>query len=192
MFQRLSRQDGVTSGKKLHTFLIADISGYSTLTELDGDEAAADIAINFACEVARLAAEHGAEVVKTLGDAAMVRCDDAADAIELGLHLHRDSGQDGVLPALHAGIHTGPAVARAGDWWGSTVNVASRVAAAAEAGQLLVTEAAKRAAGTPSRHRLRDIGPLFLKNISAPVRVYAPVAEAAERPDAPVLVQAAA
>jgi adenylate cyclase len=171
----------MTEGK-LHTFLIVDISGYSALTEVDGDEAAAEVAILFASEVCRLAGEQGAEVVKTLGDAAMLRCDDAASAIELGLRLHRDLA---VLPPLHAGIHTGPALARAGDWWGSTVNVTARVAAAAEAGQLLVTEAAKRAAGVASGG-LRDIGPLFLKNISAPVRVYEP--ESARR--APALAAA--
>jgi len=181
MFSPRSRQECVTREGKLHTFLIADISGYSTLTEIDGDEAAADVAISFACEVSRLAAEHGAEVVKTLGDAAMIRCDSAAEAIELGLRLQDESG---VLPPLHAGIHTGPALERAGDWWGATVNVASRVAAAAEAGQLLVTEAAKRAAGA-APDSLRDIGPLFLKNISAPVRVYA-----AETGRAPALVPA--
>jgi adenylate cyclase len=187
MFFPISRQGSVTREGKLHTFLIVDISGYSTLTEIDGDEAAAEVATHFACEVSRLAAEHGAEVVKTLGDAAMIHCDSAADAIELGLRLHHGSD---VLPPLHAGIHTGPAVARAGDWWGATVNVASRVANAAEAGQLLVTEAAKRAAGAAS-HSLRDIGPLFLKNISAPVRVYA--AEAGEALEAsPALVPAAA
>jgi adenylate cyclase len=187
MFGALSRQERVTRHENLHTFLIADISGYSTLTELDGDEAAADVAINFASEVSRLAAEHGAEVVKTVGDAAMVHCDSAADAIELGLRLHHCPG---VLPPLHAGIHTGPALERAGDWWGATVNVASRVANAAEAGQLLVTEAAKSAAGAPS-HSLRDIGPLFLKNISAPVRVYAAEADQTFA-TSPMLVPAAA
>jgi adenylate cyclase len=187
MFFPVSRQECVTREGNLHTFLIVDISGYSTLTEIDGDEAAAEIAIQFADEVSRLAAEHGADVVKTLGDAAMIHCDSAASAIELGLRLHSAYG---VLPPLHAGIHTGPALERAGDWWGATVNVASRVAGAAEAGQLLVTEAAKRAAGAAS-HSLRDIGPLFLKNISAPVRVYA--AEAGDAfAAAPALVPAAA
>jgi class 3 adenylate cyclase len=72
------------------------------------------------------------------------------------------------------------------------------VAAAAEAGELLVTEAAKRAAGAGSCHSLRDIGPLFLKNISAPVRVYAPEANggSAELPfvatRAPMMAAAAA
>src|ERR1700750_2589024 len=91
MFSPRSRQECVTREGKLHTFLIADISGYSTLTEIDGDEAAAAVAISLPGEVYRLAAEHGAEVVKTLGDAAMIRCDSAAEAIELGLRLQDES-----------------------------------------------------------------------------------------------------
>ena len=54
-----------------HTFLFADISGYSRLTEQHGDEAAAEMAISFAAAVERLAAAHGAEFVKTSGDAVM-------------------------------------------------------------------------------------------------------------------------
>src|SRR4051795_11144222 len=95
MFSPMSRQKCMTRDRKLHTFLIVDISGYSTLTEIDGDERAAEVAIQFASEVCRLAAEHGAQVVKTLGDAAMIHCDSASDAIELGLCLNSDSG---VLP----------------------------------------------------------------------------------------------
>jgi adenylate cyclase len=160
---------------QLHTFLFADISGYSTLTELEGDEAAAEIAIWFESRVSRMAKQHGAEVVRRIGDAVMVHCVNAADAIELGLRLQTELGPDPELrrfPVIHAGIHTGPAVRRAGDWWGATVNVAARVAAVAEAGQLLVTEAAKHAAGDTTRLRLREHGLLRLKNISAAVAVY--------------------
>src|SRR3982750_4834079 len=55
MFSPMSRQKCMTRDRKLHTFLIVDISGYSTLTEIDGDERAADVAIQFASEVCRLA-----------------------------------------------------------------------------------------------------------------------------------------
>src|ERR671927_214614 len=63
-----------------------------------------------------------------------------------------------------------------GDWWGTTVNVAARVAAAAEAGQLLITEATKAAAGSLCPARLHGLGELHLKNISCPVRVYSALA----------------
>ena len=152
---------------QLHTFLLADLSGFSTLAERDGDDAAADIAIRFADEVAELAVQHDAEFVKSIGDAVLLHCVNPASAIELGLALPPE-------PLVHAGIHTGPALNRAGDWWGTTVNVTARVAAAAKAGQLLVTEAATHAAGELARALLREVGSLRLKNICSPVRVYTP------------------
>ena len=85
----------------LHTFLFADISGYSALTEQDGDEAAAELALFFASEVSRLAAEHGAELVKTIGDAVEVHCLDAAEAIALGLRLQSDMVGSAAAPHRH-------------------------------------------------------------------------------------------
>jgi class 3 adenylate cyclase len=154
--------------KDLHSFLFADISGYSRLTEIGGDEVGAELALRFASAAERIAHEHGAKVVKRVGDAVMLRCDCPAELIALGLRLEDELG--GLR--IHAGIHTGCAVERGGDWWGTTVNVAARVAAAAGAGQLLITEETRAAAGL-RRTRLRGLGRLKLKNISAPVRVYA-------------------
>jgi adenylate cyclase len=157
---------------ELHTFLFADISGYSRLTEQSGDEAAAEMAINFARQVAQMAAEHGAELVKCVGDAVMVHATCANRAVELGLELQRMLASHPAMPQVHAGIHTGPAIKRAGDWWGATVNIASRVADAAEAGQLFITEATRVAADACSA-QLRELGTVRFRNISAPVSVYA-------------------
>jgi class 3 adenylate cyclase len=99
----------------------------------------------------------------------MLRCDCAAELVGLGLRLHEELGEQ---TPLHVGIHTGHALARGGDWWGATVNVASRVADAAEAGQLLITDATRREAGDLGQTRLAGLGVIQLKNISAPVRVY--------------------
>jgi adenylate cyclase len=162
---------------QLHTFLFADISGYSTLTELEGDDAAADIAIRFADEVARIAPDHGADLVRRIGDGVLVHCVNAADAIELGLRLQTalaNGPGERAFPQIHAGIHTGPAVWRSGEWWGATVNIAARVAAAAQAGQVLITESTKRATGQPCGFELEDCGLRRMKNISAPVYVYSP------------------
>lgn len=179
MFRRFSRLCHRMADKDLQSFLFADISGYSKLTELGGDEVAADLALRFAAEAERIAREHGAEVVKRVGDAVMLRCHCAAALVDLGLRLS-EALTDGT--PIHAGIHTGTAVERAGDWWGATVNVASRVADAAEAGQLLITEATKAAAGDLDDTRLRGLGKLQLKNISAPIRVYAASRQPAAAP----------
>jgi adenylate cyclase len=159
--------------QELHTFLFADIAGYSLLTELYGDEAAADLAMRFASSASAVACDHGAEVVKGLGDAVMVHADDAGQAVRLALDLLRELARDDLMPPMHAGLHTGPAVGRGGDWWGATVNVAARVAAVAGPGQVLLTEATRLSAGQTDSVRLRELGPLRLKNITLPVQVYA-------------------
>ena len=93
--------------------------------------------------------------------------------MRLGLDLLAEFGEDHALPPIHVGAHTGPALRRAGDWWGATVNVAARVAEAAQAGQLLVTEATRLAAGRTTSAQLRALEPRRFKNIPLPVPVYA-------------------
>jgi adenylate cyclase len=157
---------------RLHTFLFADICGFSLLTELDGDGAAADVAIHLVSEASRIGGDYGAEVVKGIGDAVMVHAEDAAGSIRLGLDLLAQFGDDPALPPIHAGVHTGPALRRADDWWGATVNIAARVAGSANAGQLLVTEATRIAAGRMTSTSLRALEPRRFKNIPLPVPVY--------------------
>jgi adenylate cyclase len=167
---------------EVHTFMFADISGYSLLAELEGDEAAAETALDFVDRASRLASEHGAEVIKSLGDAVMIHARDAAETVSLALDLLAECRDDPALPPIHIGLHTGPAFRRADDWWGGTVNVAARIAAAATAGQLLLTDATRRAAGELCATRLLELGPLNLKNIPSPVEVFS-----ASRVNAPAL-----
>jgi adenylate cyclase len=155
------------------SFLFADLSGYSSLTEREGDVVAAEVAIRFAAEASRLAQERGIELVKRVGDGVILRGEDAGAVVRLGLSLQSEVAGEAGMPEVHAGVHTGFAVERGGEWWGATVNIASRVATAAEAGQLLITEATKRAAGDLGETRLRGIGPQTFRNISRPISVYA-------------------
>jgi class 3 adenylate cyclase len=178
----LSRLFDQMAERELHTFLFADIAGYSLVADQSGDEAAAELALYFLSRAATLAGAHGGEVIKSLGDAVMVHIEDAAESIQLGLDLVSEFGQDAALPPIHAGLHTGPALSRANDWWGATVNIAARVAAAAVAGQLLVTDATRREAGQIPSMRWRGLEPLRLKNISFPVQVYTASRVASRRP----------
>jgi adenylate cyclase len=174
--------------QNLHTFLFADIAGYTLVADQHGDEAAADLALYFLSRASSLASTHGGEVVKCLGDAVMIRTEDAADSIRIALDLVTEFGRDPALPAIHAGLHTGPAVRRADDWWGATVNLAARVAAAACAGQVLVTETSRLQAGQIASTRWRGLEPLRLKNIRMRVKVYAAYRVPARLPArAPVL-----
>lgn len=141
------------------------------------------MAVRFTEAAARLASEHGLTVVKCLGDGVMLRSDDAARAVRLGLEVHDALADlDGMLP-VHAGAHTGCAVERGGDWFGAVVNLAARVSDAARAGELLVTEATARAARHLRGVELESLGPRLFRNVTSPTEIYtARVARQARAP----------
>jgi class 3 adenylate cyclase len=163
----------------MQTFLFADLSGFTALTEAHGDEQAADLVGGFCVAVRRLLADHQAHEVKTIGDALMLRSGDAGAAIRLGLRIVHDVGAQHGFPLVRVGMHTGPAVERAGDWFGATVNVAARVSAAASGGDALLTAATRVAAGDVEGVELRERGRWAFRNVTEPVQVYAAVRQGA-------------
>jgi adenylate cyclase len=163
----------------VQTFLFADLSGFTALTEAHGDEQAADLVGGFCVAVRRLLAEHQAQEVKAIGDALMIRAGDAAAAIHLGLRIVHGVGAQHGFPLVRVGMHTGPAVERGGDWFGATVNLAARVSAAASGGEALLTATTKAAAGDLEGVELRERGRWAFRNVSAPVQVFVAVRQGA-------------
>jgi adenylate cyclase len=159
-------------GTQEHTFLFADLVGFTALTAIRGDEVAADVATSFHSEVARLAADHGAEAVKAIGDAVMVRGTDAAATVLLGLRIAALDEADG-FPPVRVGMCTGPAVRRGGDWFGATVNLAARVAGLAGAGEVLLAETTRSALRRTPGMEIQARGLHVLKNVVAPLALYA-------------------
>ena len=152
-----------------HTFLFADLVGYTALAEAEGDARAAAVAAALQRRVQALAADHQAEVVKAMGDAAMLRCADPSAAIRFGLLLAAEVESDPELPPVRVGIHSGPAIGNEGDWYGRAVNVASRLCSVAAGGEVLVSETTLAAA--PQLQKV-DVGERrlhWLKNVTEPV-----------------------
>jgi adenylate cyclase len=87
--------------------------------------------------------DHGGRVIKTLGDAVLFVCDDAVGAAEVALSLtERGQDPDDTFPAVRAGLAYGEVVARLGDVFGPTVNIASRLTTVARPGTVVVDEGA--------------------------------------------------
>ena len=156
------------------TFLFADLAGFTALTEAHGDEAAHALCRGFTDSVATLADRSGAKVVKTVGDEVMIRTADPVTAVEIGKQIASSLAGHRSAP-VRVGMHTGPAVEDGGDFFGSAVNLASRVSGAAAPGEVLVTEATRSA--LPSDFPLSYRGRRSFKNVAEQVAVYA----AAER-----------
>jgi adenylate cyclase len=161
-----------------HTFLFTDLVGFTALTAAQGDDRAAELAFEFYERTRRLLASHGGEAVKTIGDAMMLRCEDAALAIRLGLRIVEGLEAEPGFPPVRVGMHTGAAVMREGDWYGATVNVAARLCAVAGGGEVLVSDATRERAGRVRHVELGERRLHWLKNVTEPV----PARLASERP----------
>jgi adenylate cyclase len=162
------------------TFLFADIAGYTALTEAHGDEDAAELARSFCQAVSRIAEAEGGELVKTIGDAVMIRHPSPARAVSLGMRAAGEVLAGHGFPTVRVGMHHGPALESEGDWFGSTVNLAARVAALAAGGEVLLTGAVREAAGELEGVELESRGEQRLRNVATPVAVYAATPEGAE------------
>jgi adenylate cyclase len=93
-------------------------------------------------ELAAEVVEPPVRLVKLIGDAAMMVGPEPEPVLEAGLRLVEAVGEEGDdFPLLRAGIASGPALSRGGDWYGRPVNIASRVTAIARPGSVLATEA---------------------------------------------------
>ena len=148
------------------SFLFADLCGFTDYTSLHGDELAADLAIEFQERVRELAAEEGCSVVKSIGDAVMVHSRDCRAAARLACRILALSAAER-FPPIRAGLDSGPAVRQGGDWYGSTVNAAARVADAATPGELLMTERARSAMAPSTSFTLVERGVRSLKGMPA-------------------------
>jgi class 3 adenylate cyclase len=152
-----------------HTFLFCDLVGFTALTAAEGDLRGAEVATELCERTRTLLPEYRAEHIKSIGDALMLRADDPALGIRLGLRIVGDLERVEGFPPVRVGLHSGPAVARDGDWYGMTVNVAARLCGAAAGGEVLASEAALDAAGRLRGLELGEQRLHWLKNLAEPV-----------------------
>lgn len=164
------------------TLLFTDLKGSTAMYERIGDfNAYALVREHFARLREIIASKHGA-VVKTMGDAIMASFNDPASALEAAALMRNQilkaDSDDGLM--LKIGIHTGPCIAvetnEQLDYFGQTVNIAARVQAVAEAGEIVCTEAVYQAvnvAGVLGKSQLEVVqDQALLKGLGSPVTFY--------------------
>jgi adenylate cyclase len=156
----------------IHTFVFADLVGFTALADAEGDDRALEVVLALQRRVRGMLEEYGAEEVKAIGDAVMLRCGDPCNAVLLGLVLVRELEAQRSFPPVRVGIHTGPALNSDGDWYGHTVNVAARLCAVAPGGEVMVSQATRQAAGGISGVDWGDSELHWLRNVSQPVTTY--------------------
>lgn len=147
-----------------------DITGYTRLTQERGDSAAAELAAELGRLVQRIANSHGGRPVKWLGDGVMLWFKNPERAVVAALDMLEGVSLAGMPPA-HVGVHAGPVVLQEGDYYGQTVNLASRIADYARPGEVLVSRAVIDAS-SDIQATFTEIGPVELKGVAVAVELH--------------------
>jgi len=153
--------------------LFADIANSTALTERLGDAAFREKARELDEALRRAIRSNGGTAIdgKLLGDGVLATFGAAREAIACAAAIHDAGGETG-LP-LHVGIHAGDVIREANNVYGGAVNIASRVAGEAAAGETLVSATVRELARTSAGVSFEDRGERELKGVGEPVRVFA-------------------
>ncbi|MEM7249565.1 MAG: adenylate/guanylate cyclase domain-containing protein [Acidobacteriota bacterium] len=122
-------------------------------------------------------AHFGGTIVKTIGDAFLVRFDSPTDGVLCGvaiqevLRQHAETAAEDDRIEVRVAINSGEVEVVDGDILGEPVNIAARLESAAEAGQVWFTEAVYLAMNR-SEAPSAEVGERTFKGIPYPVRVY--------------------
>jgi adenylate cyclase len=157
--------------------VFVDVSGYTRRSQEAGDAAAAQQALLLADFVHGLAVPVGGRLVRSLGDGALAYFPDATRAVRFALDAVALAPANGIWN-LHAGVNTGPMVRRDGDYYGTAVNIASRVADQASQDHVVVTRSVLDAWAGADAVSFTPIGSVSLKNVAEPVELYEAIAVA--------------
>lgn len=163
--------DGLAPGEVMAAIGFIDLTGYTSLTEKEGDRQALAYARRLERLVRAASHSHDFRIVKRLGDGFMLVSGSCTGLLSGVLYIVRAAAERDDMPTARAGIAYGRAVSRAGDYFGHTVNLAARVLDQAEPSEVLVSDECVGQAGSGpfGFHEPRDIK---LRGIREPVRLW--------------------
>jgi adenylate cyclase len=123
------------------SFAFVDVSGFTALTELEGDERAVDVLTAFRALLRDICSRRGVRIAKWLGDGVMLVCVDTRPLLETILELHHVVSEvSGPVQkvSIRSGMTSGDVILMEGDdYVGHCVNVAARLCDLAPGGDAL-------------------------------------------------------
>jgi adenylate cyclase len=168
MHSRTSQTQG--SAPESAAVAFVDLAGFSAIADVHGDAAAIDVLEIFEGMVRKALSGHEPPI-KWIGDEAMLSFPEPGTAIEALGTLLQACRSEPRIPLTRGGLNWGSVIRRGSDLFGSTVNVAARIAALASPGQLLATRSIADAA-TAKGILVRDLGAVALRSVADAVPLY--------------------
>jgi class 3 adenylate cyclase len=176
LFQSLNREYLWFIIKKINmetnvAILMADLSGYTALTETHGAVSAADLIDKYLL-IAGNCLVGNSKLHQRTGDEIMFVADSTDDLLATALKLALHTSKEEHFLQVHGGLHVGKVLKRADSYFGSAVNLASRIAAKAAAGTFWCSDEFVQAITDPSVCTFQSKGNQQFKNINGEKEVF--------------------
>ncbi|RWB04121.1 MAG: hypothetical protein EOQ33_11085 [Mesorhizobium sp.] len=152
------------------TVAFIDLAGFSAIADVYGDAAAIDVLEIFESMVRETLSGYGPPI-KWIGDEAMLSFPEPEIAIQVLGALLQACRKEPRLPLTRTALNHGPVIRRANDLFGTTVNIAARIASLASPGQLLATRPIAEAAAAKGI-LTKDLGKVALRSVAGEVPLY--------------------
>ena len=151
-------------------FLIADLAGYTALTEAHGGRQAAKVIARY-LQLAEGVMRPGVDLLERVGDELLIVGAEPPAVLETAIGLRDVIEAEPMFPGVRMGIHGGRVLQNDGRYYGTALNLTARLAAHARPDQILCTDSIAvvcETMGIPCR----GLGPVRLRNLSLPVGVF--------------------
>ncbi len=162
-----------TLRSRFAAILFADVSGSTRLYETVGDTIGHRTIRGYVEMMKQATEAHGGRVVKTIGDEVMSVFSTADAAARAAIDMQMGSEQlpevGGSHLRLRIGFHGGPVLQKENDVFGDTVNLAARLSAQAQGGQIILSRATAEALGPELRVMARELYGVQVKGKSEEV-----------------------
>jgi class 3 adenylate cyclase/DNA-binding CsgD family transcriptional regulator len=160
-------------GTATATILFTDVVGSTEVRARIGETAADRLFVEHQRELGTVIAHHGGRVVKAAGDGVMASFVSASAAVRAAIGLQEQVSRTEPELAVRVGVAAGDVAWEGDDCFGLPVVVASRLQAAANGGQILVSHIVRLLAGDRAGDRYEPLGSLELKGLPEPVEAFA-------------------
>jgi class 3 adenylate cyclase len=134
------RAEELATGRATKTFMFTDIVGSTKLAEALGEDRWQKVLARHDETLRGSFARHGGEVVKHTGDGFFVAFERAASAVDAAIEVQRALAEQGIAPDVRIGLHAAAAAKVGGDYSGTGVSAAERIASLAGGGEILASK----------------------------------------------------
>jgi TolB-like protein/class 3 adenylate cyclase/Tfp pilus assembly protein PilF len=166
-----SRDNEVSSGRKLAAIMFTDIVGYTVMMQQNEEDGLRRVE-HHRTILEKYISLHNGNILQYYGDGTLSIFESAYDAVLCAIAIQKELSQEPTVP-LRIGIHLGEVVVKKNAIFGDGVNVASRIQALSVSGGILISDSIFRQIRNQAEFKFKGLGEYKLKNVDLPVGIYA-------------------